>query len=89
MIKKIIEIYKNFDKITYKIMNNGLKFCLIICLVSVFILLTYNFAFQSPFIYYIGISLSRLSLIFGIEFIICGFVVEGIKKQFIWKYYKI
>ena len=83
MIKKIIEIYKNFDKITCKIMNNGLKFCLIICLVSVFILLTYNFAFQSPFIYYIGISLFRLSLIFGIEFIICGFVVEGIKKQFI------
>ena len=83
MIKKIFNIYKSFEKITYKIMNNGLKFCFILCLISVFILLTYDLNIQSPFIYYIGISLFRLSLIFGIEFIICGFVIEGIKKQLI------
>lgn len=81
MIKKIIESFKSFEKTTYKIMINGLKFCFILCLISVFILLTYNLSFQSPFVYYIGISLFKLSLIFGIEFIVCGFVVEGIKKQ--------
>lgn len=81
MIKKIVNIYKNFDKKTYKIMNNGLKFCFILCLISVLILFTYDFNFPSPIVYYIGISLFKLSLIFGIEFIICGFVMEGIKKQ--------
>ena len=38
---------------------------------------------SSPFVYYIGISLFKISLIFGIEFVMCGFIVEGIKKQLI------
>lgn len=83
MFKKIFENIKNLDKLTYKIMNNGLKFCFLICILSVFILFTYNFAFASPFMYYIGINLFKISLIFGIEFIVCGFVVDGIKKQLI------
>ena len=83
MIKKIIESYNSFEKVTSKIMKNGLKFCFILCLISVFILLTYNLDFPSPFVYYIGISLFKMSLIFGIEFIVCGFVVDGIKKQLI------
>ena len=81
MFKKIIENYKNLDKITSKIMKNGLNFCFILCIISVFILLTYDFIFQSPFLYNIGISIFRLSLILGIEFIICGFVSDNIKKQ--------
>lgn len=83
MFKKIIESYKGFEKITNKIMKNGLKFCFILCIISISVLLTYNFVFTSPIIYYIGINLFKLSLIFGIEFIICGFVVDGITKQLI------
>ncbi len=83
MLKKIFENFRNLDKITYKIMNYGLKFCFAICLLSVIILLTYSLALPSPFTYYIGINLFKLSLIFSIEFIICGFVVDGIKKQLI------
>ena len=83
MLKKIFETIKNLDKLTHKIMNNGLKFCFLICILSVFILFTYSFAFASPFMYYIGINLFKISLIFGIEFIVCGFVVDGIKKQLI------
>lgn len=83
MLKKLLENFKNFDKLTFKILKHGLNFCFLICLISVSILLTYELAFTSPFIYYIGISLFRLSLIFGIEFIICSFVVDGIKKQLI------
>lgn len=83
MFKKLLESFKNFDKLTYKILKHGLNFCFAICLISVFILLTYELVFTTPFIYYIGISLFRLSLIFGIEFIICSFVVDGIKKQLI------
>lgn len=83
MLKKVLDYSKNLDKLTYKIMNYGLKFCLAIGIVSAFILLTYICAFSSPLIYYIGINLFRVSLIFGIEFVICGFVVDGIKKQVI------
>lgn len=83
MLTKILDNFKNLDHKTFKIMNHGLKFCFFICILSVLILLTYSFTFPSPFVYYIGINLFRLSLIFGIEFIVCGFVVDGIKKEYI------
>lgn len=82
-MEKIINIFKSLDKITFKIIKYGLTFCFAICILSVLILFTYDFAFPSPFMYYIGINLFKLSLIFGIEFIVCGFVVDGIKKQMI------
>ena len=83
MLKKVMDIFKNLDKMTCKIMKHGLRFCTMIAIIAVLILFTYDFTFPSPFIYYIGINLLKLSLIFGIEFIICGFVVDGIKKQLI------
>ena len=83
MFKKVFENFKNLDKLTSKIMNNGLKFCFMVCILSCFILFTYCFAFASPFMYYIGINLFKVSLIFAIEFVVCGFVVDGIKKQLI------
>ncbi|MCI8444711.1 MAG: hypothetical protein HFJ37_06190 [Clostridia bacterium] len=83
MVKKIFDSYKSFERITCKILKSGLEFCLLLCVLSVSILLTYNLLIPSPMVYYIGISLFKLSLIFGIEFIICGFVTDGIKKQLI------
>jgi len=79
----IFENFKNLDKLTFNIMKHGLKFCSIICLVSVVILFTYNCVIASPFMYYIGINLFKVSLIFAIEFVVCGFIVDGIKKQLI------
>ena len=83
MLKKIINNFNHLDKLTFKIMKYGLTFCFAICILSISILFTYDFAFPSPFMYYIGINLFKLSLIFGIEFVICGFIVDGIKKQMI------
>lgn len=83
MFKKFSENFKNLDKLTYKIMYNGLKFCFAICILSVVILLAYSLTFTSPSMYYIGINLFKLSLIFAIEFVVCGFIVDGIKKQLI------
>ncbi len=83
MIKNLINSFKNFDKITHKILKHGLEFCFILSIISVVILLTYNFIFAIPFLYYIGLSLFKLSLVFGIEFIICSLVVDGIKKQIV------
>ena len=83
MLKKVINSFKNLDKLTKLIMSQGLKFCFMICLVSLAILLTYNFTFTIPILFTVGFILFKLSLIFGIEFVICGFVVDGIKKQII------
>lgn len=83
MFKKIFDSYKSFEKVTYKILKGGLQFCFCLCVLSVFILLSYNLFLASPMIYYIGINLFKLSLIFGIEFIICSFVTDGIKKELI------
>ena len=83
MFKNIFYAFKNLDKLTKMIMSYGLKFCLMICFISLAILLTYNFSFTIPILFTIGFILFRLSLIFGIEFVICGFVVDGIKKQII------
>lgn len=83
MFKKVLDNFRNLDKLTYKIMNYGLKFCFAVCILAALILFTYSFAISSPFMYYIGINLFKVSLIFGIEFVVCGFVVDGIKKQLI------
>lgn len=82
MFKKIIDTYKNFEKTTNFIIRSGLSFCSFLCLISLSILCTYLIS-KFPFLYYIGITIFRLSIIFSIEFIICGFVVDGIKKQII------
>lgn len=83
MFKKLLENFNNFEQITYKILKHGLSFCFFICMISIFILITYDLIFSIPIFYYIGIAMFRLSLIFSIEFVICSFVVDGIKKQII------
>ena len=78
MINKIITYYKKLDKTTYKILYKGLESCLLLALISASILLSYILLFHFPLIYYVGISLFRLSLIFSVEFIICAFVIDKI-----------
>ncbi len=79
MQKMFFEL-KNLDKSTFKIMKNGLFFCSLVTLISISILLTYIFMGFS-FLYYLGITLIKSSFIFAVEFIICGIVVDFIKKR--------
>lgn len=81
MINNIINSFKNLDKLVKKIMKIGLKFCSILGMISLIILVTYNLSFTIPIVFTIGLILFKLSLIFGVEFIICGFAVDRIKKQ--------
>lgn len=83
MIKTIINLFKNLDKTTFSIMKKGFIFCFILCIISCIILLTYTFSYAGPNAYYIGLALFKLSISFTIDFIICGIVVENIKKQII------
>ena len=70
MFKKIINSFNNLDKLTKIIMSNGLIFSAFIGLVAIVLLVTYNFSFTFPILFTIGFVLFRLSLIFGIEFVI-------------------
>jgi len=80
-IHKVKEIFKNIDKKDLKIMRNGLKFCFLILLVSVAILVTYLFFMHSVFVYEFGILVFQLSLYFAIDFVVAGVVVDTIQKQ--------
>ena len=82
MLKNIINNFKNLEKLTYKIMKIGLKFCFSLCIIATLILLVYNITYSLN-IYYIGIALLKLSTYLMIEFIVCGFVIDNIKKKVI------
>lgn len=83
MIKQIINIFTSLDKTTIKIMKNGIIICSIFAILSCALLLTYLLVNKSLNLYYIGLSILKLSISFIIDFIICGIVVENIKKQVI------
>ena len=82
-MKHIINTFKNLDELTYKIMKEGLKGCLVIAIIATVLLIIYNITESSLTLYYIGIAMFKLSSIFGVEFIICGIIVDNIKKQII------
>ena len=81
MIKLFINSYKELDNKILNIMKKGFKFSFAICMISVLLLLTYLFINANIYIYQIGIMLFQLALFYGISFIICGIVVDGIKKN--------
>lgn len=78
---KIKSIFKNIDELTLKIMKCGLKVCFLILLISIFLLISYLIFDNNFFIYKLGLSLFKISTYFGIEFIICGIVVDFIQKK--------
>ena len=79
-MQKMISELKNLDKDTYKIMNYGLLFSTFVALISVAILLSYIFL-GITFLYHLGIVLIEASFSFAVEFIICGIVVDFIRKH--------
>ena len=80
-IHKINDIFDNIDKKDLKIMRNGLKFCFLILLVSMLILVTYLFFINNVFVYEIGVLVFQLSLYFAIDFVVARIVVDTIQKQ--------
>ena len=81
IIEKFKTLFKDIDKKDLKIMKNGLKFCFIILIIAIAILITYLFFINNFFIYQIGILIFQVSLYFAIDFIVAGLVVDTIQKQ--------
>lgn len=79
-MQKIISELKNLDKDTLKIMKYGLMFCISIALIAVIFLLTYIFLGLN-FSYHFGLTLMKSSFTFAVEFIICGIIVDFIRKR--------
>ena len=82
MWKQFVEKIRNMDTIIKQITKKGFHFSFLVCLISIFILITYH-NYASPDLYYIGVILFKTSLYFAIEFFICGFVFDTIKKQIV------
>ena len=78
-MQKIISILKNLDKDTYKIMKYGLLFSGLVCLAAIGILLGYIFL-GINLLYHLGLILIQSSFTFAVEFVICGIVVDSLKK---------
>lgn len=81
-MKKIFLELKNLDKLTYKIMGYGLIFSSIITFIAVSILILYIFL-GINFFYHLGIALIKSSFYIGTQFIICGIIVDSIKKNLV------
>lgn len=81
MINKLKQLLQNVDKKIFKIMKNGIYFCLLIFIFSSIILFTYDVFYASPTLFYLGLSIFQLGIICIISFIICGFAIDTIKKQ--------
>ncbi len=83
MINFFIEKFKNLEKDVVKIIQKGVKFSILICILATFLLFTYESFISSPNLYYIGLKLFQTGLMFAVEFTICGLAIDTIKKQMV------
>ena len=80
MLNYFRKSFLGLNKKTKQILKNGWKFCILICIISLTLLVIYNIFIHSLLFYRLGILLFKLSMVFATEFLICGYVVDSIKK---------
>ena len=86
-IKKIVslsylkDLFKNLDNIDFKIMKLGLKICFAFLIFSIAILCFYLKTPHNIFLYNLGLTIFRICTYIAVEFIICGLIVDKIKKS--------
>lgn len=83
MKQMIINKFKNMDVKIKNIMKYGFTFSLLFCLFSILILYTYHQLYTVPLIFTVGTILFKTSLMFFVDFLICGIAFDTIKKQII------
>ena len=79
-MKLILQNFSKMDSKIYKLLINGLKFCLVLILLASFILVRYQ-EVHNPNMFYIGFSLANTSLFYIVFFVICAFAIDTIKKE--------
>ena len=78
-MKLVLQNLNKMDYKIYRLLINGLKFCLVLILLASFILVRYQ-EVHNLNMFYIGFSLAKSSLFFIVFFIICAFAIDTIKK---------
>ena len=78
-MNKLLLEFKNIDINITNLMRRGIKFSFLLIIFASIILLTYDFLFTYPIIYYAG--LFKTSLFFMAGFIIFGFAFNKIKAE--------
>lgn len=68
------------DKKLNVILQKGYIFCLFLSLFATLMLSIYHSQYPSTTLFYIGFNLFRLSIVFLVEFIVCGIIVDHIFK---------
>ena len=83
IITMISDKIKELDDKIKRIMNIGFKISFLLCIISVLVLLTYEFLYSYPSLFYAGISLLHTSLMFGCAFFMCGIGFDTIRQQIV------
>lgn len=78
MYNFIYKYYSNFNFKIKKILSFGFVFSLLISLFSAFILSTYFSTYTNPILYYVGIYVFKLSIIYLVTFICFSFAFNKI-----------
>jgi hypothetical protein len=81
MVNKLITELKNIENSIKKIMFKGFTFSFLVCLLSIFILLVHILYPTSHIVYKSSLILFRTGLLFAVQFLVCAFVMNKIKKE--------
>lgn len=73
------DLIANLDSTDLKIMKTGLKICFATLIFSV-VLLYFYLNTSVNFLYELGLSIFKISVYIAVEFVICGIVVDKLKK---------
>lgn len=80
-MRQLLLEFKEMDRSILRLMKSGMKLSFCLSILSILILLTYDFVYTIPFVYYMGVSLFKTSLFFIVGFIICAFAFSKIQKE--------
>lgn len=80
MLKTLVDKLQSMEDKVKKVLHSGFIFSFIVCLISTGLLISYELSANLE-LYYIGLSVFRLSLFFAVEFFICAIAIDTIKKQ--------
>lgn len=83
MVQNLLNKLKKLDNKTKQIMKYGYLSAFVVSIISCIILLTYQAAYASPDLYYIGLQVFKMSLMICVSFFVCGFAFDKIKSALI------
>ena len=80
-MRQLLLEFKEMDHSILGLMKSGIRLSFGLSILSILILLTYDFIYTIPFVYQIGFSLFKTSLFFIVGFVICAFAFSRIQKE--------